>query len=391
MRNTPHRVVAFGIILASVTAAPAAETDALIKAIKGVGAEGTGNVAAAKAWAELAKAGPGALPDILAAFDGADVTAVNYLRTAAEAIAERELSAGRTLPAAKLEAFLQDKKRSGKARRLTYELLVRNDPKVPERLLPGMLYDPAGELRRDAVDVALKDAQTILDKGDKTAATAAYRKVLNSARDKDQVDLIAKQLKTLGVEVDLATQFGFIRHWALVTPFDNVEGIGFAKAFPPEKGVDLTATYTGKKDEKAKWLTHTTTEPYGVVNLNKALGKLKGTTAYAYAIIDSPDERPVELRAGCINALKIYLNGKQVFAREEYHHGMDVDQHMGSGTLKKGRNEILVKVCQNEQTDVWAQEWMFQLRVCDALGGAVPMAVVEPTIQAEKPEGKVRP
>jgi hypothetical protein len=254
-----------------------------------------------------------------------------------------------------------------------------------------MLDDPAGELRRDAVDVALKDAQTILDKGDKTAATAAYRKVLNSARDKDQVDLIAKQLKTLGVEVDLATQFGFIRHWALVTPFDNVEGVGFAKAFPPEKGVDLTATYTGKKDAKAKWLTHTTTEPYGVVNLNKALGKLKGTTAYAYAIIDSPDERPVELRAGCINALKIYLNGKQVFAREEYHHGMDVDQHMGSGTLKKGRNEILVKVCQNEQTDVWAQEWMFQLRVCDALGGAVPMAVVEPTIQAEKPEGKVRP
>jgi hypothetical protein len=384
-------VVAFGVFLASVVAAPAAETDALIKAIKDVGAEGTGNVAAAKAWSELAKAGPRALPTILAAFDGADVTAVNYLRTAVEAIAERELSAGRPLPAAKLEAFLQDKKRSSKARRLAYELLVRNDPKAPERLLPGMLNDPAGELRRDAVAVALKDAQAILDKGDKTAAADAYRQVLNSARDKDQVDLIAKQLKTLGVDVDLAAQFGFIRHWALATPFDNVEGAGYAKVFPPEKGVDLAATYTGKKDAKAKWLAHTTAEPYAVVNLNKALGKLKGTTAYAYAVIDSTEERPVELRAGCINALKIYLNGKQVFAREEYHHGMDVDQHTGSGVLKKGRNEILVKVCQNEQTEQWAQDWMFQLRVCDALGGAVPMTVVEPKIEAEKTEGKVRP
>jgi hypothetical protein len=377
--------------MASVTLAPAAETDALIKTIKDVGAEGMGNVAAAKAWAELVKAGPGALPDILAAFDGADVTATNYLRTAAEAIAEQELNARHPLPTAKLDAFLQDRKHSGKARRLAYEFLVRNDPGTPERLLPSMLDDPSGELRRDAVAVAIKDAQAILDKGDKTAAAAAYRKVLNSARDRDQVDLIAKQLKTLGVDVDLVSQFGFIRHWALATPFDNVEGIGFAKVYPPERGVDLNATYTGKKDAKAKWVAHTTTEPLGVVNLNKALGKLKGTTAYAHAVIESPEERPVELRAGCINALKIYLNGKQVFAREEYHHGMDVDQHTGSGVLKKGRNEILVKVCQNEQTEQWAQEWMFQLRVCDALGGAVRMTEVEPKIEAEKPEGKVRP
>jgi hypothetical protein len=391
MRIVLQGTVAFGVALASVALAPAAETDALIKAIRDVGPEATGNVAAAKAWAELAKAGPEALSDILAAFDGADVTAINYLRTAAEAIAERELHAGRALPAATLETFLQDRKRSGKARRLAYEFLVRNDPKTPERLLSGMLDDPAGELRRDAVAVALEDAQTTLNKGDKTAATAAYRKALNSARDRDQVDLIAKQLKTLGVDVDLVVQFGFIRHWALATPFDNVDGVGFAKVYPPEKGVDLAATYTGKKDAKAKWLAHTTAEPYGVVNLNKALGKLKGTTAYAYAVIESPEERPVELRAGCINALKIYLNGKQVFAREEYHHGMDVDQHAGSGMLNKGRNEILVKVCQNEQTEQWAQDWMFQLRVCDALGGAVPMTVVEPKIEAEKPEGKVRP
>ena len=44
--------------------------------------------------------------------------------------------------------------------------------------------------------------------------------------------------------------------------------------------------------------------------------------------------------------------------------------------LRKGRNEVLLKVCQNEQKDDWAQTWSFQARLCDALGGAVPFAIV---------------
>ena len=48
-------------------------------------------------------------------------------------------------------------------------------------------------------------------------------------------------------------------------------------------------------------------------------------------------------------------------------------------------NEILIKVCQNEQTENWAQSWMFQLRLCDATGVAVPFTVVAPAV---KPIGK---
>ena len=40
---------------------------------------------------------------------------------------------------------------------------------------------------------------------------------------------------------------------------------------------------------------------------------------------------------------------------------MRVDQHIGTGTLKKGKNEVLIKVCQNEQTEQWAQLWTFQV------------------------------
>ena len=67
--------------------------------------------------------------------------------------------------------------------------------------------------------------------------------------------------------------------------------------------------------------------------------------------MSSETERPIEIRAASNNAVRIWLNGKEIYFREEYHHGMEIDQHIGKGILKAGRNEILIKVCQNEQTD----------------------------------------
>jgi len=42
----------------------------------------------------------------------------------------------------------------------------------------------------------------------------------------------------------------------------------------------------------------------------------------------------------------------------------------------------LVKVCQNDQPEEWAQNWMFQLRLTDGLGAAVPLVVVTPGTDA---------
>jgi hypothetical protein len=293
-----------------------------------------------------------------------------------DAIAERELAARRPLPAAELEAFVRDTKHAGPARRLAYEWLTRADPTAPKRLLPGMLQDPGVELRRDAVAVVLDEAQKLFAEGKKPGAAAAYGKALFAARDRDQVDRIIKQLKALGVHVDVAAQYGFVRDWRLAGPFDNTGSAGFDRPYPPEKGVDLHATYSGKKGAALSWAGHHTTDPYGTVDLNKALQKHMGAVAYAYAVIDSPTERPVELRAGSLNAIKIFLNGRQVYFRDEYHHGLRMDQHVGRGTLQAGRNEVLLKVCQNEQVENWAQAWAFQLRLCDAGGGAVPFTVV---------------
>ncbi|MBI1913300.1 MAG: hypothetical protein HYS12_00865 [Planctomycetes bacterium] len=349
--------------------------ESLVGRIKAVRKEGAGNPDAAKAWRELVQLGPAALIDILAGIDDIDAVSANWLRSAVDAIAERELNAGRALPAKALEAFVTGRKHSGAARRLAYEWLARVDKTAPSRLLPGMLNDPGQELRRDAIDFALEKARARKAPGQKEAAVVAFKELLAAARDPDQVDAIAKELKERGVAVDLQTQFNFIGRWRLLGPFDNTKMAGFDRAYPPEQRIDVQADHAGKHG-KIRWIEHATADPYGMVDLNNALGKNMGAVGYALAEVDSPSERRVELRAGSNNAIKIFLNGKQIVSRDEYHHGVRMDQYASVGTLKKGRNRILVKVCQDEQTASWAQSWGFQLRVCDSLGGAVPIQVV---------------
>ena len=347
----------------------AQEVPSLLVRIKAVGKEGVGNVEAAKAWKELVAQGPGVLPEVLGGMDDASPAAANWLRAAVEAIQDKALERGQKVPAGKIEAFLRDTRHAGPSRRLAYECLVRLDPKTPERLLPKMLDDPSAELRRDAVAVQLQYGKEAAFKNNRKQF---YQDLLGHARDRDQVDEICKALKEEGVEIDQTVHFGFVTTWLLAGPFDNSKGVGFQNVYPPEKGVDAKAVYAGKEGQ-VRWLEHTTKKPLGVVELNDVFGKLKGAVAYGYAAVSSETERPIELRAGSNNAVRIWLNGKEVYFREEYHHGMAMDQHVGKGVLKIGRNEILIKVCQNEQTDSWAQLWSFQLRVCDALGAAVPV------------------
>jgi hypothetical protein len=367
------------------------DLNSLLSPIQGVRREGAGNREASRAWRELARRGPEDLPAILAGMDGASAVAANWFRTVVDAIAERALRSKAALPVAKLQAFILQKQHDPAARRLAYELVERVDPATATRLLPGLLLDPSRELRRDAVALVLSQAQLTQKHGEKQAAKTLYQKALSGARDRDQVDAIAKELKTLGVDVGLAGHFGFIQKWALVGPFDNTAGNGFQTEYPPERGVHLSDTYSGKKAVLLRWREHATKDPYCMVDLNTALGKHMGVVGYAFARVSSAVEQPVELRAGSLNAIKMFLNGKQVFFREEYHHGMEMDQHVGFGVLKKGRNEVLIKVCQNEQKDDWAQSWSFQLRLCDAVGGALPFTLVEDAAGLRSVKREVRP
>ena len=348
-------------------AGPSSEIAEAIHVIKAVGPEGRGNVQAAAAWKQLAASDAATLLTILEAMDGASDFALNWLRAAVDAIFSRELAAGAKLPMSELGKFLLETRHNPRARRVVFELLARLDPRTSERLLAGMLNDPSLEIRYDAVQKVADQAEQSLVASNRVGATLLFQQALNYARDAKQIDAIAKKLEELGWPVDMIKQLGFLTKWKIIGPFDNTGRKGFETAYPPEQNIDVAAEYEGKADQ-VRWKDYTVTHKYGKVDMNQAYGKLKDVVAYATTDFISQRAQSLELRLGGKNSWKVWLNGKMLFGRDEYHFDSEIDQYSMPAQLQPGHNTILVKVCQNEQTEDWTVEWDFQLRVTDSLG-----------------------
>ena len=348
------------------------DVSSLASIIQSIGKEGKGNEAAAKAVAELSKKPVVSVPDILKRFDGASPLAVNYLRSAVESIVDRHLKqqaktkSPHQLPVEKIEELVRNQEYDPRARRLGFEVVARVDSSAFERLIPEMLRDPSPEFRRDAV-------QRLVDLGGQAKGVESvvlFKQALSGATDADQVKAISKSLKNLKVDVDLQAHFGFLTKWQVIGPFDNVDLVGFAKSYAPEEKLDLKTKLEGQKGEVA-WNEISTADEFGIIDIAKLVAPHKGAVMYLTTTFDSDVKRDLQLRLGTPNAWKIWVNGEHLFGRDEYHRGMAIDQYTVDAKFKAGKNTILLKLCQNEQTQDWAQRYQIQIRVCDASGIAV--------------------
>ena len=361
--------VLLALWLAMAAQARAVDLESHLEALRAVGPMGAGNREASEAWQQVVQADARQLPVVLAAMDDAGPLAVNWIRTAVDAIAERTLDETGALPTAELERFVGDTNHSPRARRTAYEWLVRVDPKA-KRLIREMLDDPSLELRRDAVAQLIGDAVAVEELGNAASAVPLYRRAFSAARDHDQVKMLAKKLEGLGQEVDVTRHLGFITRWELIGPFDHTGESGFDVAYPPEKEIDLAGSYEGKHGQVG-WIDYQSTHEYGLVDLNEAFEEEKGVIAYAMTEFVAPVRREVDIRLNSYNAVKVWVNGKLIGSHNVYHSGSQLDQYVSRATLEPGKNVILVKVCQNEQTQSWTKFWSLGLRVCDRLGTAV--------------------
>lgn len=353
------------------TMCDAADVPAAIQVLRGVEPGGVRTEPARKAVGELVESGPGALLPILKGFNGASPLAANWLRNAFEEIVSAQVTAGKALPAKELEAFVLDTTQAPVARRLAYETLRAADAAIETRIIPGLLLDPGSEFRRDAVALLIAEAE----KAEGPAAIALYRKAMSGAVHEDQVQKIAEALRKAGETVDISRHFGFIPKWTMTGPFDNKDEKGFAVAYAPEKEFEagkpnLAVEYDGQLG-KVQWKPIETTDDYGVVDIARQIENYKGSAMYATTTWKSDKEQNLELRLGTPNAWKIWVNGKLVFEREEYHRSSQMDQYTVPVTLKAGENVISLKICQNEMTQEWAQRYQFQVRVCDQTGSGV--------------------
>ena len=290
----------------------------------------------------------------LAALADATPGGGNWLRSGIERAVDR---AGDSLSADALVAVVTERKQPARVRTLAFGWLKDRDSSRADGLLDGMLDDPALDLRREAVEKQLAAVAT----ADEPAQKATHRNCLAAARDVDQIERIAGWLSEHGEKVNLAEVLGFVRNWRVSEEFDNAKGVGFAKAYPPEAALPA-------RPETEQWKAVESADKHGAIDLNAAIATKKGVLAYAVADVVMPGGGPAEVRIGSPCAVAVWVNGKPVMAHEIYHASEAIDQYVAAAEFREGTNTVIVKCCQNEQTESWAGDWRFQLRICDSIG-----------------------
>jgi len=162
-------------------------------------------------------------------------------------------------------------------------------------------------------------------------------------------------------------RLGFITDWQIIGPFENERGGGFATAYGPEKEIDLAATYDGK-ERPVSWRPLPPAAPTGLISLNNLFRPNDQCLAYALCFVDSDRDRKAALRTGSDEAIKVFVNGREVYAldaRRQYH----FDQDVIAIDLQRGRNALLLKICDR------TRKWSFAARLTEPSGA--PLKGVE--------------
>jgi hypothetical protein len=135
--------------------------------------------------------------------------------------------------------------------------------------------------------------------------------------------------------------------WYFIGPFDNQGGAGFDFAYPPEKGIDLKATYPAKRGQKAAWTVFEGFKPGTVVDLMPLFPKdQQNSVVYLYHSFESPRAFKLKLSLGSDDTLTVFFNGQRVL-HEPHFRAAGPDQDFVDVMVKEGKNDLLIKICQD--------------------------------------------
>jgi putative membrane-bound dehydrogenase-like protein len=132
-------------------------------------------------------------------------------------------------------------------------------------------------------------------------------------------------------------------YWHIAGPFDNGENdAGLDNVFPPEKSIDLTATYDGKVG-KVTW-RKVKPAANGYFDLMAFHGKdSPNSVSYLYREFESPVEQDGVISIGTDDGSKLWLNGEMVYSTRA-HNAAVPDADSVKVKLKKGKNRLLLKI-----------------------------------------------
>lgn len=352
------------VLLLSILPAYFVNGNSLLEAISKVGPKGQGNQEVIDNWKQIKSMSSSNIIELFELMNRCNQLGENWIRAAIFEILER--SGSNSLPQDGTINFIKNLNNKGSARRCAFDFLKRFTPQISQSMRSSFIDDPEPSLRREGVELLLQQAEVLQNA---EQSIEAYEYALGKARDVDQIEQACQSLESLGQKIDLPKIMGFITEWKVIGPFDNSDRRGFGVGFPPEKNnIELEKEYEGKNGG-VKWQKFSTSDRLGLLDLNQPFGHIKEVLCYAHTEFESSVEQSVQFRIGSKNAWKLWVNDKLIFARDEYHRGSTrVDQFILDGQLRKGTNKILVKICQNEQTESWTKQWEFCFRITDLTG-----------------------
>jgi len=214
------------------------------------------------------------------------------------------------------------------------ELEPLSDP--PDYRISAKVADAASRSGRDDLEVLARLLKVQYD--------AKYRRT----------EQVARGYRDLGIPSE--------QTWSVIGPFPNRGG--FVRPFPPERAVDLDATYPVAGRTLA-WKNADDGIVDGYLDLGVALGAKYWAVGYGVIDVHSPDERVAQIRLGSEQPVKLWVNDEMVWqAMPIKDSGLDHD--IVQVMLHAGTNRILVKAT----SDV--KDWGFYLRVTDDRGRGFP-------------------
>ncbi|MBI5094414.1 MAG: hypothetical protein HZB26_18505 [Candidatus Hydrogenedentes bacterium] len=142
-----------------------------------------------------------------------------------------------------------------------------------------------------------------------------------------------------------------VRHWKTLGMFPNWGDQGHDTAYPPEREIDLAATYPGWY-KAIRWKSWYALADEGyLVDLQEAFTpvyeyypRFDNGTGYAYAEFSSDKRQTVRLKLAAQDFLKVWLNGRLVHESRAHPPLDTLDRHEVDSYIKQGKNTVLVKV-----------------------------------------------
>lgn len=136
--------------------------------------------------------------------------------------------------------------------------------------------------------------------------------------------------------------------WHVIGPFENANGTGgFDTAYPPEKEINLAATYEGKNKEKVGWKEAN----FADGQINDIAGQFakpeqkENGVAYLYREMDYGAAVELPVSFGSDDTLTVWVNGEKVVSAN-VQRNCEADQNRVTLKLRPGKNQLLLKVCQ---------------------------------------------